>query len=109
MRPRIADRPQRRYRRCTVRIEVEWATKTQSHVDRATTLGAGGLFIETTKPLLPGATLEVRFRVQDGGALHEIPGRVVWCRPAGDQPGGMGIEFTEREAAVPLAIELERL
>ena len=109
MRPRIADRPQRRYRRCTVRIEVEWVTKGERRVDRATTLGAGGLFIETPKPLLPGALLEVRFQVQEGGALHQIPGRVVWSRPAGEQPGGMGIEFTERESAVPLAIELERL
>lgn len=109
MRPRIADRPQRRYRRCTVRIEVEWSTDRQDGKDRATTLGAGGLFIETERALRPGTALAVRFRVSEGGDLHEIQGRVVWSRPAGAHPGGMGIEFTDREAAVPLAIELERL
>jgi hypothetical protein len=87
----LAERPRRRYRRRTLRVLVEYVCENGLSTEPATTLGAGGLFIE-------GET--------------EIEGRVVWRRRAGD-PGhhspGMGIEFTDRAGAARLARELETL
>jgi uncharacterized protein (TIGR02266 family) len=105
-------RPRRRYRRRTVRVLVDYASDAGLSADPATTLGAGGLFIETEAPLPKGARLKLRFQLPGRSLVHEIEGRVVWQR-WGTEPGhhapGMGIEFTDRAAAVKLAQELEPL
>jgi Tfp pilus assembly protein PilZ len=70
------------------------------------------LFIETDAPLDEGIELRLRFSLPDGGQNFDIAGRVAWCRRPADRHGqtsGMGIEFTERECIVALALELERL
>jgi uncharacterized protein (TIGR02266 family) len=81
----------------------------------ATTLGAGGLFIETEEPLPLGAALRLRFRLPGGSALHAIEGRVTWQHRAADarageeRPSGMGVAFTDAAAAARLAHDLEGL
>ena len=112
MRPRIADRPTRRYRRRTLRVNVEYSAPDGPRFDPATTLGAGGLFIETEDPLDEGSDVKLCFELLAGGPAFEIQGRVVWCRRPSDPHGhasGMGIEFTDRENSVALALALERL
>ena len=112
MRPLIADRPSRRYRRLTLRVDVGYTGPDGPRVDTATTLGAGGLFIETDAPLDEGIELRLRFSLPDGGQSYDIAGHIVWCRRPTDRHGqtsGMGIEFTERESVVKLALDLERL
>jgi len=102
----------RRYRRRTIRIVVEYLTDSGTHSDTATTLGAGGLFIETDTPPSTGKMLKLRFSLSPGAAPHEIEGRVVWSKgSAAGQVGtpGMGIEFTDRRAIQRLAAELEAL
>ena len=109
---KVADRPKRRYRRRTVRITVEYLSDAGLHRERATTLGAGGLFIETDSPVAAGSLLKLRFQVSEAGTHHEIEGRVIWSRGAGNLEAGaigMGIEFLDRTAANALAIELENL
>ena len=109
---RVADRPKRRYRRRTVRIAVEYLSGTGLRCERATTLGAGGLFIETDSPETAGSLLKLRFQLSGAGAHHEIEGRVVWSKGVrnGDASAtGMGIEFLNRPAANALAVELENL
>ena len=112
MSQRQPERPKRRYRRRTVRVLVEYVSDAGLSIDPATTLGAGGLFIETDSPLLEHSVLKMRFRLPRSETTHEIEGRVVWCRRPRD-PGsyapGMGIEFTDRPAAASLARELETL
>lgn len=107
-----AGRRGRRYRRRTVRVMVEHVSDAGLAADPATTLGAGGIFIETESPLSESTSLKMRFTLPGGGTLHEIEGRVVWRRRPSD-PGehspGMGIEFTDRNAATHLARELEAL
>ena len=103
----------RRYRRRTVRVSVEHVSEIRGpRREVATTLGAGGLFIQTDDPLPKGARLLMRFQLPGGDRLHEIEGRVVWRRRPND-PGsyspGMGIEFTDAAAAASLARELEML
>lgn len=102
----------RRYRRRTVRITVEYLSNTGLHCERATTLGAGGLFIETDSPAAAGSILKLRFQLSETGGRHEIEGRVVWSKSVGNAAAGttgMGIEFMDRAAATAVAVELEHL
>ena len=103
----------RRYRRRTVRVFVEHASEVSGpRCEVATTLGAGGLFIQTDDPLPKGARLAMRFQLPGGDRLHEIEGRVVWKKqPEADDgyTSGMGIQFSDRYAAARLARDLERL
>jgi len=106
---------QRRFRRRLVRVLVDFHALGAPRCEYATTLGAGGLFIETEAPLPLGTALRLRFRLPGGSALHAIEGRVTWLHKdadarAGDvRPGGMGVAFTDAAAAAKLARELEAL
>jgi Tfp pilus assembly protein PilZ len=105
-------RTTRRFRRRTVRVLVEYLSDTGLRCETATTLGPGGLFIETDSPLVIGSLLKLRFRLSDTGIDHEIEGRVVWSK--GDADGsvgtpGMGVEFLDRAATRILGRELESL
>jgi uncharacterized protein (TIGR02266 family) len=109
-------RPQtRRFRRRTLRLRAEVELEGATREEWATTLGAGGLFLETSNVLRPGTRLRLRFRLPGGQQLHELDGRVVWVTTAspsgGDHPApsaGMGIEFTDVAATATLAHELDR-
>ena len=80
-------RARRRFKRRTVRVLVDYAGPEGACFDYATTLGPGGLFIETETPLAAGTPLKVRFRLNAGGA-----------------PGG---DITPwREVRFPLVVEL---
>jgi uncharacterized protein (TIGR02266 family) len=103
---------QRRWRRRTVRMLVDWSSGATARCDYATTLGAGGLFIETEDPLPRGTPFKARFRLPGTGALHEVEGRVAWShvpRPGDTHSPGMGVEFTDPAAMARLARELEAL
>jgi len=94
----------------TVRIDVEYATPQGTGRAEATTLGAGGLFVATDRPLPAGTLLAVSFALPAGAQRHQIAGRVVWCQTPGGEPGrtpGMGIAFKDPAAAGALAVELE--
>ena len=101
----------RRYRRQTLRILVDYIWKSSVCCDYATTLGAGGMFLETEEALSPGDILKARFRLPNGETLHELEGRVVWCREASHtehvSAGGVGVKFTDQQAVQRLARELE--
>jgi uncharacterized protein (TIGR02266 family) len=91
---------------------VDYASNAGMASDPATTLGAGGLFIETESPLPRSSRLKMRFRLPGSSQIHEIEGRVCWAkRPqdGGQHTPGMGIEFTNRSAMTTLARELEFL
>jgi uncharacterized protein (TIGR02266 family) len=110
--PRRTIEDTRRFRRRTVRILVDYTTDQGVHCDYATTLGAGGLFLESELPLARGSGVKMRFRLPGGEQLHEIEGRVAWLRgEAGDgtRAPGMGIQFTDSVAAARLARDLEDL
>ncbi len=106
---------QRRFRRRLVRVLVDFQAAGAPCCEYATTLGAGGLFIETDAPLALGAPLRVRFRLPGGSLLHAIEGRVSWQhrpedgRTGDERPAGMGVVFTNAAAAAQLAQELDQL
>jgi Tfp pilus assembly protein PilZ len=101
----------RRFRRRTVRVLVDYVAPDGLRCEYATTLGAGGLFIESEDPLPPGSLIKMRFRLPSSGHLHEIESRVVWAHASradsGAQAPGMGIVFTNAGATAELARELE--
>ncbi len=101
----------RRFRRRTVRVLVDYVAPDGVRCEYATTLGAGGLFIESEEPLAPGSIFKVRFRLPSSGRIHEVESRVAWTHVASAQTSsqapGMGIVFTNAGAAAELARELE--
>lgn len=102
----------RRFRRRTVRVLVEYLSDAGLCRETATTLGAGGLFIESNQPLPKGTPLKLRFALPGSDRRHEIEGRVAWTHQpsdAGIGSPGMGIEFRDRTATNRLARELEQL
>jgi uncharacterized protein (TIGR02266 family) len=102
----------RRFRRRTLRVEVEYAWDEGVRHDYATTLGAGGLFIETEEPLPEGALLKLAFTLPSGELYHEISGVVAWAHePAVTARGscGMGVAFKDRTATAKLARDLGQL
>ncbi len=103
----------RRHRRQTVRILVDYRSDQGVRCDYATTLGAGGLFVEGEDPLPVNTILKLRFRLPHSGELHELEGRVSWNRDgkAGDRSvvPGMGVQFTDPSSAAALARDLDRL
>ena len=102
---------QRRHRRQTVRILVDYASDLGVRCDYATTLGAGGLFIECAEPLPAGMLVKLRFRLPQSDGLHELEGKVRWVRDAvtGERnlAPGMGVQFIDPAATGPLARELD--
>jgi type IV pilus assembly protein PilZ len=102
----------RRYRRMTLRIEVEYDAQGSTRKGIATTLGAGGLFIASDEPLEEGTLLVARFRLPRGETLHQVAGRVAWTHRREDHPNtspGMGIAFADPANGALLACELEAL
>ncbi len=103
----------RRHRRQTVRILVDYRSELGVRCDYATTLGAGGLFIECEEPLPVDAIMKVSFRLPHSEELHELEGRVSWKRDAktGDRSAvpGMGVQFTDPSSTGTLARELDHL
>lgn len=103
----------RRHRRQTVRILVDYHSDAGPRCDYATTLGAGGLFIETDEPLPPNTIIKLRFRLPHSEDLHELQGRITWNRDgkSGDRATapGMGVQFTDPSSTGALARELNHL
>lgn len=105
-------RRHRRHRRRTVRVLVEYTSDAGHCRDTATTLGAGGLFIETEAPLPTGARLKLHFQLPGDAEEHAIEGRVVWARrpvETGIHAPGMGVEFTDPAASARLARSLDAI
>lgn len=104
----------RRFRRQGLRILVDYSCDGGLHCDYATSISAGGLFIETESVLPLESCIKLRFRLPEGEMLHEIEGRVCWRNDNSDadsprQAPGFGIAFTSGEGTVSLSRELEDL
>lgn len=98
----------RRFRRQGLRILVDYQGVDGVRCDYATSISAGGLFIETESPLPQESQVKLRFRLPEGEVLHEIEGRVCWRTGSGDHGApGFGIAFTSGEGTELLARELE--
>ena len=107
-------RRERRFRRRKVRVLVDFQGSTGVRYEYATTLSAGGLFIETEEPIDIGTPIRVRFRLPESDQVHQVEGRVAWHQrtrsgaPITRAPG-MGIEFLDATAAATVARDLDEL
>ncbi len=103
----------RKHRRMTVRILVDYQARGGIHCDYATTLGAGGMFLQTELTMTRGEIVKVRFRIPGGEKLHELEARVTWyhaARPESDgsvRTPGVGLQFSDPSLTAELARELE--
>ena len=108
-------RCKRRYRRRTVRVLVDFTHAGTVRCEYATTLGAGGMFVETEQPVPAGEPVKLRFRLPHADEVHELEARVAWSQPPSG-PGdvtarspGMGLEFKDPVGSAALARALERM
>jgi len=93
-----------------VRIAVRFAVHAEEREATATTLGAGGLFVQTDRPLPRGTRLVVRFSLPGGSEAFELAARVVFAQePGASGSAGMGLEFTDAHAIARVAHALEAL
>ena len=62
---------------------------------RSVNLSVGGVFVEADKVLDPGAQVEMKVNLADGGSPLETRGEVVWVRPQNDDHAkpGMAVRF----------------
>ena len=103
----------RKHRRMTVRILVDYQARGGIHCDYATTLGAGGMFLETELVMDRGESVKVRFRIPGGELLHEFEATVTWHHAANVDSGGelhtpgVGLQFSDPTLTSALARELE--
>jgi len=103
----------RKHRRMTVRILVDYQARDGIFCDYATTLGAGGMFLETELAMSRGEDVKVRFRIPGGEVLHEFEARVTWHHAADAESGGklhtpgVGLQFKDPTLTATLARELE--
>lgn len=103
----------RKHRRMTVRILVDYQALGGIHCDYATTLGAGGMLLQSELELKRGDLVKVRFRIPGGEELFELEARVTWVHAGQLQESecnrvpGVGLQFTDAAATASLARELE--
>lgn len=103
-------RMKRRFPRLTLRVEIEIESLEGCENAIATTLGAGGLFIATERPLPAHTPVVVRFRLPGEQERLGFEAHVAWCSAPGPDVAspGMGLEFDDAEARSLHAARLER-
>ncbi len=88
----------RDHQRVPVQLLVDYRSEGNYLFDFCRDLGAGGVFIETTKPLSHGSMVELTFTLPDSKETLEAKGRVIWVQsaiPEKNLPAGMGVQFEE--------------
>jgi len=93
-----------------VSLDVAYHSSEGSGSARATTLGAGGLFVRVADAPAEGSSIRVRLRLPGSPRIHEVGGRVAWVlspAEAGPHAAGMGIAFSDPQEIAGLARALE--
>jgi uncharacterized protein (TIGR02266 family) len=110
--PRRGEVASRRWRRRTASLDVVYTWRDGAAMARATTLGAGGLFVRTDGAPPEGSPLRIRFRLPGTTPLLEMEARVAWVLAPGDagrHAAGMGVAFSDPAQIAALAEALEAL
>lgn len=99
--------------RVDIDLPVQFRSRAGSGRGTAKNVGAGGLFVATTRLLEVGDWMIVSFTIPGATEPVEILGEVRWSRPFQDLvdvPGGLGLRFVETPVrATVLVLELQRI
>lgn len=82
--------------RIPIQLLVDYKCDGHYLFDFCRDLGAGGVFIETKKPLQMGAEMDLTFTIPDSKETLETKGTVIWVQsevPGRDLTPGMGVQF----------------
>ena len=89
-------------------LEVSIRDATALHSDYMSFLKNGGLFVPTQREVRLGQEVLLLLTLMDEAEKLPIAGKVVWLTPPGAQgnrQAGIGVEFSEQDAAVSAKIE----
>ena len=108
----------RTHPRAPIAVKVRYTTPEGKQFESITGgIGAGGLFIESSTPLMPGTELSVEFALPDRPwEKHKAKAKVAWTRNKPERHllfPGMGVKFVEidekaRKGLVELVEALNR-
>ena len=82
--------------RIPIQLLVDYKCDGHYLFDFCRDLGAGGVFIETKKPLDAGAEMDLTFTLPDSKETLETKGTVIWVQnevPGRELTPGMGVQF----------------
>lgn len=84
-------------RRVPIQLLVDYKAEGTYLFDFCKDLGAGGVFIQTTKPLPTGSAIDLTFTIPDSKETLMAKGKVIWVQnPVADRKDltpGMGVQF----------------
>lgn len=88
-------RKQRRYFRRELETSVRFTFENEQRECLSTTIGAGGMYIQTLLPPPVGSKISVKFCLPNDPQPISAVAKVVHCLPyaAGDLPAGFGLQF----------------
>lgn len=87
----MTKKPIRKYPRVSARFPVSYTVSGRTYRSHATTLGGGGLFLQDSGKLVPGAEILLRFRPARHLCFIQARAKVQYQIPG----EGVGIEFIE--------------
>ncbi len=89
----------RKSQRIPVQLLVDYKSQNGHYLfDFCRDLGAGGVFIETQKPLPMGESVTLTFTIPDSKETLKATGKVIWVQelvPEKNMAAGMGVQFDE--------------
>jgi len=109
---------ERAAKRFHARLRVRYGAMSRDLLDYSIDLSTGGLFLETTRPLLLETPLDLEFTLPGTATIIHCKGRVAWVnnpklRKKSHLPAGMGVQFLDLTLAdmnaIRSYIELEGL
>ena len=91
------DHEDRSGRRVPIQLLVDYKSEGHYLFDFCRDLGAGGVFIQTTKPLPTGSDIDLTFTIPDSKETLSTKGKVIWVQAPvegrKDLAPGMGVQF----------------
>lgn len=93
--------------RIPVELLVDYNSDGNYLFDFCKDLGAGGIFIASTKPKEVGEVIELTFTLPDSKETLKLKGKVMWSqKPSNkDSNSGMGVQFTDYNPEARLSLE----
>ena len=90
----------RKHKRDNAALDVRCESFGLDEIFVSRDVSAGGLFLKTPNPLVPGSVVELTFGVSPEGPEVKCSGRVVYSLPG----VGMGIQFLDATGEIEVAL-----